>query len=232
MDINSEVKREIYSMTENNEYRKFTSSLLPGVDNILGVRLPNLRKLSKKIYKDDWRTYLKHAADDTFEEIMVQGMVIGNINTTADEILQYISWFVPKINNWSICDSFCAGLKKSVKKYPEQIWLFLKPYLTDDREYYLRFGIVMLLMHYINEQYIEEVLEILKQIDNSNYYYVKMAIAWAVSVCFIKFPKKTMEYLIYNDNLDSYTYNKSLQKITESSRVDDDTKKIIRSMKR
>jgi hypothetical protein len=62
-------------------------------------------------------------------------------------------------------------------------------------------------------------------------YYVKMAAAWAISLCYIKFPRITMDYL-QNSSLDDFTYNKALQKIIESYQVNQDTKKIIRSMKR
>lgn len=88
----------------------------------------------------------------------------------------------------------------------------------------------MLLDFYIEEEYISRVLQLLDSVEREGYY-VKMAVAWAISICYVKLPEPTMKYLERN-SLDDFTYNKALQKITESYRVDQDTKKMIRSMKR
>lgn len=87
----------------------------------------------------------------------------------------------------------------------------------------------MMLHYYINEEYIDRVLHILNDINHEGYY-VKMAVAWAISFAYIKFPHKTLVFL-KNNNLDSFTYNKSLQKIIESTRVSNEDKDLIRSMK-
>lgn len=107
---------------------------------------------------------------------------------------------------------------------------FLQPYLRSDQEYEIRFGVVMLLNFYLNERYIDQVLTALDQISHEAYY-VKMAVAWAISMAYVKQPEVTLRYLNQN-NLDDFTYNKALQKITESYRVDPESKQMIRSMKR
>jgi len=221
--------REQLLQLVDKEYQKFSSALIPNINNIIGVRLPELRKLAKSIAKGDWRSYLEHTECEYFEEIMLQGMVIGYVKADIEEILPYIASFVPKIDNWSVCDSFCVGLKFT-KSNMKQVWEFLQPYLSSDKEYEIRFGVVMLLNFYIEEEYIEQVILRLDNIEHEGYY-VKMAIAWAISICYIKIPKPTMIYLTSNP-LDDFTYNKALQKITESFRVDQDNKQIIRSMKR
>ncbi|OAB40318.1 DNA alkylation repair protein [Paenibacillus antarcticus] len=213
----------------DKDYQKFSSALIPNINSILGVRLPELRKLAKSIAKGDWRSYLEHPECEYFEEIMLQGMVIGYIKTDIEDILTYIDSFVPKIDNWSVCDSFCVGLKFT-KSNMKQVWAFLQSYLSSDKEYEIRFGVVMLLNFYIEEEYIDRVIEQLDNIEHEGYY-VKMAVAWAISNCYIKLPEPTMIYLTSN-SLDDFTYNKALQKITESFRVDQDNKQIIRSMKR
>ncbi|WP_066716921.1 DNA alkylation repair protein [Clostridium sp. Marseille-P299] len=221
------IKQDLLELAEP-KYQEFTSKLLPGIDNILGVRLPALRKLAKDILKDNPMEYLENATEDSFEEIMLQGMVIGGLKD-IDLVFHYIEEFLPKINNWSVCDSFCAGLKIS-KKYPKEMWQFIQPYLKDDREYFIRFAVVMLLNYYVDEEHIAEALQALDQIKHDAYY-VKMAVAWAISIYYIKLPERTLEYLKYN-SLDDFTYNKALQKITESLRVDKETKQMIRNMKR
>ncbi|MVX65584.1 DNA alkylation repair protein [Clostridium chromiireducens] len=222
------IREKIFELSDS-EFQKFQSKLCPNTDNIIGVRLPLLRKLAKEIAKNDWRNFLHDCPNDYFEEIMLQGMVIGYLRADIEEILNHINSFVPKIDNWSVCDSFCIGLKFT-KSNMKQVLEFLKIYLNSKKEFELRFGIVMLLDFYIVDEYIDQVLIILDQIKHDGYY-VKMAIAWALSICYIKYPDKTIIYLKNND-LDDFTYNKALQKITESFRVDKETKSIIRSMKR
>lgn len=222
------VRKQILALADP-DYQKFSAALLPNVNNILGVRLPLLRKIAKKIASDDWHAYIADAQSEYFEEIMLQGMVIGYAKADIEEILTYTYAFVKKIDNWSVCDSFCTGLKIT-KINMKCVWEFLQQYFNSEKEFEVRFGVVMLLSFYIDEEYIDRVLALLDQVKHPGYY-VKMAIAWAVSICYIKFPEKTMAYL-KNNMLDDFTYNKALQKITESYRVDREAKNIIRSMKR
>lgn len=226
--MNKKIRGEIFELIDE-DYKKFSSSLLPNIDNILGVRLPELRKLAKKVAKDDWRKFIDTADNQYFEQIMLQGMVLGYIKTNIEEILLYVAEFIPKIDNWSVCDSFCGGLKFTNNNM-EQVWNFIQPFLSSKKEYEVRFAVVMLLDFYINDEYIDKVLKLLDNVNHPGYY-AKMAVAWAVSICYIKFPEKTMDYL-KNNNLDYFTYNKSLQKICESLRVDKETKKIIKAMRR
>jgi 3-methyladenine DNA glycosylase AlkD len=137
--------------------------------------------------------------------------------------------FIPKIDNWAVCDIFCAGLK-AVNKNKEIFWNFIQNYLKSKKEFEVRFATVMMLDYFIDEKYTNNVLNILDNIKHNDYY-VKMAIAWTISVAFVKFPKTTMKYL-KQTNIDTWTYNKALQKIVESLRVDKKTKEMIKKMKR
>ncbi|WP_339204787.1 DNA alkylation repair protein [Paenibacillus sp. FSL K6-3182] len=224
------IKEQLIALKED-DFQKFTAALIPTINNVLGVRLPKLRQLAKSIASDDWRTYLKDADSEYFEEVMLQGMVIGYAQADITERLNIVAEFVPKIDNWSVCDSFCNGLKFTTDN-KSAVWDFIQPYLVCDKEYEIRFGVVMLLGYYIEETYIERLLQLLDQTKRETYY-VKMAVAWALSICYIKQPEATMNYLKSGANsLDEFTYNKALQKIIESYRVDQETKIIIRGMKR
>ncbi|WP_272037979.1 DNA alkylation repair protein [Paenibacillus sp. JJ-100] len=222
------IRTQLRSLAEP-EYQKFAASLIPNITNVLGVRLPAIRKIAKQIASGDWRTYLDMAEDEYFEEVMLQAMVIGHVQADLEELLTRIATFVPKIDNWSVCDSFCAGLKYT-KLHPEAMWNFIQPYLKSDQEYEIRFGVVMLLNFYLDKPYIYEVLPLLDQIKHEAYY-VKMAVAWAISMAYVRQPEVTMPYLQHN-TLDDFTYNKALQKITESHRVTPEDKQRIRGMKR
>ncbi|MGI5825579.1 MAG: DNA alkylation repair protein [Bacillota bacterium] len=224
----AEIICRLHNLAES-DYKEFNLKIVPTKKEVLGVRLPALRKLAKEIAKDGWRRFLQEAEDDIYEEQMLQGLVVAYIKTDFSEHLRLIAEFVPKIENWAVCDSVC-GTMKFVKKHREEFLHFLQPYLTSDKEFELRFGVVMLMNYYLDEKYIDTVLQIYDGI-NSEKYYVQMAVAWGISVCFVKFQEQTMDYL-WNNSLDDFTYNKSLQKITDSLRVDRKTKEIIKSMKR
>jgi len=205
----------------------FNARLIPGGGKFLGVRIPIIRNLAKEIAKGDWRSFIDEADDEYVEYVMLQGMTIGCVNTDLDERLTYLRRFIPKVRNWAVCDT-CQY--KSKNKEREQYWEFLRPYLNTPSEFGMRFAVIAILSNFIDEEYIDRVIEIMDRTKHDGYY-LKMGIAWTISACFVKFPEKTMDYL-KNNTLDDFTFNKSLQKITGSFRVDDDTKSIIRGMKR
>lgn len=212
------------------DYREFSSSLLPGVskDRILGVRLPKLRKMAAVIAKDNGQEYLEEEAGKTFEEIMLRGMVIGCVGGTFEEALPRISGFLPDIDCWSVCDSFCAGLKIT-KKYPEKMWDFLLECLDSEKTYTVRFAVVMMLQYFVNDEYRKKVLDLMEQVDTEEYY-VRMAVAWTVSVCYVRYPQEVFSWL-ETCSLDEETWKKSLQKILESRRVSKEEKEKIRTLR-
>jgi 3-methyladenine DNA glycosylase AlkD len=221
------IREQLEELAEE-KYRSFSSSLTPGKDNILGVRIPMLKKMAKKLAKGDWRAYLKEARDDSMEEVMLQGMVIYLSDSDIEEKLKLAQAFIPKIDCWPICDDFCNGFK-AARKHRERIWEFIQPYLDSDKEYEIRFGVVMLL-HYLQPEYAPLAFSHFDQIKHEGYY-VKMAVAWVLSMYYVNLPELTMQYLKNND-LDDFTYNKTLQKITESLRINQETKEMIKGMKR
>ena len=224
------IREQLFAL-QDSKYQQFSSALIPNIDakTIIGVRVPMLRQLAKELAKTDPLSFLQTAEDTYFEELLLQGMVIGYLKLPPTEKLPLIAQFIPKIDNWSVCDSFCSGLKFT-KTNQTLVWDFLQPYFKSKQAYDIRFAVVMLLNYYVDEQYIEQTLQLLDNIAHEDYY-VKMAVAWAVSICYIKMPQETMPYL-KNNNLDLFTYNKALQKITESLRIDADTKNMIRAMRR
>lgn len=228
-DINSVqcVRAELISLSDQ-KYREFSSALIPGCGEMLGVRIPEIRKIAIRIAKDDPAAYLDTDEEQFFEETMLKGLIIGKMNCDIDTVLECARQFIPKITNWSVCDSFCAGMK-IVAANRERVWSFLKPYIGSDRPYDIRMALVMYLDYFVTDDYIYELFGIFDDIKSDDYY-VKTAAAWAVSVCFVKFPERTLEYL-KKAALDDETYGRALQKISESYRVSPENKALIRSMR-
>lgn len=239
MEYTKEKVRKLLMEMAEPDYAKFSGSLLGREAVMLGVRLPKIRELAKKVAKTDGREYLDKTLSDGeedageiqyMEELMLYGMVIGCMKEKLEVLFPYIRRYVARIDNWSLCDSFCAGLKQT-KKEPEQMWEFLQPYLHSDKEFDLRFGIVMLMDFYVTPDYIDELLGIYDGIHHEGYY-VKMAVAWALSVCLVKQWEKSFAYMSSLDNrLDEFTYGKTVQKCRESYRLTEEQKGLLKELK-
>lgn len=227
MDIREELER-----LADKEYKEFHSALLPTVDRdrIIGVRLPQLRAIAARIKRASPKGSLPELPQgDTLEETLVRGFVIAGADMPLEEHLKAVAGFVPEIDCWSVCDSFVTSLK-FVKKDRERVWEFIQPYFESDRTYDIRFAAVMSLAYFKDGEYVPRVFEKFDKIENDDYY-VKMAVAWAISVFFVNAREETRRYL-ENNRLDDFTFNKSLQKIIESYRVTPQDKAEIRAMKR
>lgn len=227
-NVNKKIRQQLINLADQ-KYKQFAINLSPGIENILGVRLPLLRNIAKDLSKDNSKEYLNNNDFKYYEELMIQGLIIGYLKVDNEIRFKYIKDFIPNINSWGVCDSFCSNLKFT-KKNLSEVWNFILPYTLSENEFEIRFAVVMMLNFYILEDYIDDVLNILNNINNDGYY-VKMAVAWAISYAYIKFPEKTLN-LFKNNNLDKFTYNKSIQKIIESNRVSKEDKVILKSMKR
>ncbi len=222
------IKNELIKNKDEN-YRKFSSSLLPKINNILGVRLPILRKLAKEIYKTDYKNFLK-TKSEYMEETMLKGMIIGLISKNNKEnIFYYMKNFIPLIDNWSICDSFCCSLSFD-KSQKQKLWDFIINYFDSDSQYSKRFALVMMLNHFVDEEYIFKIFDKLNNF-KSDKYYAQMACAWLISICYIKFKKETKVFL-NSSQLDKFTYNKSIQKIIESNRICVEEKNELKKLKK
>lgn len=217
------IKKRLLEVSDEN-YKKFSSALIPNIDNVLGVRIPILRKIAKDIYKNgDWHSFLDIECE-YMEESMLQGILTG---LSCD--INLVEKFVPKIDNWAVCDTFCTTLK-FVRANKSMAWSFLQKYTRSKKEYDIRFALVMMLNYFIEEEYLHKIFSILDEF-SSDKYYAQMAAAWLVSMCYVKYPIETETYL-NQSKLDDWTFNKSIQKIIESLKVDKETKQKLKLLKR
>jgi len=226
--IKEEIRQKLFEM-QDLKYQKFHGALCPNVDNIIGVQVPKLRNIAKELAKTNAKEYLELEDISYYEEKVIQGLIIGISKLSIEDTKKYLKKFIPKIDSWAVCDVVCSSLKIT-NKYQEEMWEYINQYINSDKEFELRFALVMYLDYFLNEKYIDKVIKNISKI-KSDKYYVQMAIAWLLSISYIKQKEKTLEYL-KNNNLDDFTYNKALQKIIESYRVSKEDKDLIKSMKR
>ena len=214
----------------DEKYASFARKLLPKGTVLLGVRLPILKKTAKQIVRSGRGAFfLSHLTQETFEEKMLFGFITAFMNPFRQENRDNLVMFLKQIDNWSLCDSFCVAL--SMTRDDKVLFLpFLRELLTDSREYYVRFAVVMLLTHYTEECYLTDCLHLLSMVSHSGYY-AQMAVAWAVSIFYIHYPKETEVFLKHN-HLSAWTQNKAIQKIGESKRISAETKQRIRQYRK
>ena len=226
IDYRLMVKR--LSQYSDSKYGQFQSGLAMGNSFMYGVRVPKLREICKHIVSGDWRGFLGVAQDNSYEEIMLQGMVISQAKCPIEETFEYAGEFVKKIDNWAICDTFCGDFKAARKNRPSTLDFIMK-YADSDREFERRFVIVMLMDYYLIDEYVDEALETIVSIEKKEYY-VMMAAAWALATAFTKYREKVLDILT-GHKLDPVTHNKVIRKCRESYRVSDEDKALLKELK-
>lgn len=222
-----EIKKELKKLADK-KYKEFSSSLIPNIDNILGVRLPELRKIAKRISKDNWQKFIQENDDEFFELTMLEGMIIGNLNLNFSEYKKIIANFICKINSWSICDSFVSSLK-IIKEHKDDFRNFIQKYSTSNKEYESRFYYVVLLNFYINTD-IDFVLKEISKFNNEQYY-SKMAVAWCLSICIIENFNLSLEY-IKSNKIQPWVLKKGITKAIESYRLTINQKEILKTLRK
>lgn len=211
---------------KDEDFRRFSMKLIPGCDSMIGVRTPVLRKIAKDIVKDDWRSILPELDIRCHEEKLIRGFVIASAKMDLDERLKLIGTQIPLMDNWAVCDMFDFKPKKAER---EEYFGFAASYLDRPGEFEKRFGAVTMMM-YIDDDHIHQVLALMDSVKHDGYY-LKMGVAWTLSMCYVKYPEITEKYLESCD-LDDFTFNKTLQKTVESFRSDKEMKEKVRKMKR
>lgn len=264
--MRDEIRKQLMEKAES-EYRDFSASLIPESKPLLGVRLPVLRKFAKDFVKNtDWKqeiySYEGEYEDVYFEEVMLRGMIIGygTQKEDAEVALQFVKDYIPHIDNWSVCDSFCNSFAFASANR-ELVWEFLQPYLFSEKEFEVRVALIILLNHYLKYDikgkkvsrkrvvsmfdiendtsseniqtcpYLERILSVLNR-PHTQGYYAQMAAAWTLAETFVTFPYETFQMLLHDCKMDTWTYNKVLQKICESKNPDEEVKKVIKTLRK
>lgn len=225
LQTKAQVKNLLIKESEKS-YRDFSLKLNPDINNILGIRIPKLRSISKN-YSRNYKYYLEEIDEEYFEEVLIKGFIIGYANISEEERILLISKYIYKIDNWSTCDSFVSTLK-SVKKYKKIYFEFIKSLFYSEDIYIKRFAIVMSLNYFIEDYYFE-LLDIFKNIETGSYY-VDMALAWALSYMYIYDRDATYKYILEN-NFSDFIKKMTVQKIRDSKRVNSYDKKLSLKLK-
>ena len=195
---------------------------------MLGVRIPILRTMAKELCREDWQAALE-GDDHYFEERMLRGLIIAAVPALPEEKQRMIRDFVPLIDNWSVCYSFCASLN-GMKKQPELYWPLVRELADSKDEFSIRFAVVSMLDHYLDTAYLSEILTLLPKISHPGFY-VHMAVAWALATAFLRDAEAVLE-ILRSGELDEETQKMTIRKLLDSRRVDPAYREEIKAMQK
>ena len=221
------IQQQLFEL-QDLKYRDFHAKLVPGMDvnDIIGVRTPELRKLAKQLAKDervgDFLAVLPHRYLD---EMNLHGFIISELKD-YNECLEEIERFLPYVNNWATCDLLSP---KAFKQKKNRVRLIedIKCWMASDEPFIIRFGIEMLMSFYLDEDFKPEYLKWVSDIRHEHYY-VKMMVAWYFATALAKQWDATLPY-IAEPILEKWTHNKAIQKAVESYRIKPEQKEQLKS---
>ena len=223
-----EIIREELFRLQDVGYRDFLSKLMPTVnaDTIIGVRTPQLRRYAKQLIKGgDASEFLSDLPHAYFDENQLHIFIISEIKD-FDTCLAEVDRFLPFVDNWATCDLLSP---KVFRTHRAELLESINVWIASDETYTVRFGIGMLLEHYLDEAFDPSHLDKIAAI-RSDEYYVNMMVAWYFAEALAKQWDTALPYL-EGMKLDVWTHNKAIQKAIESRRIPDDRKSYLRSLK-
>lgn len=214
---------------QDKEYGDFHAKLLPTLNRkvIIGVRTPKLRALAKQLYNtDEADKFIKTLPHGYYEENNLHAFLIEK-EKDPDRALSLIEEFLPYIDNWATCDSFSPI---AIKQNKEKMYPIIKKWLCSEHTYTVRFGIDMLMKHYLDDNYNAEIPRLIISV-KSDEYYIKMVVAWFFATALAKRYDDIIDY-IRQGLPDRWTHNKAIQKATESFRITKAQKEYLKTLKR
>lgn len=218
------IQKALFGMRDE-KYRDFHARLMPNIDKnlIIGVRVPQIRAFAKKI-KGNTDDFLEKLPHKYYEENNLHAFLIAEI-ADFDECINKLNAFLPYVDSWATCDSMKP---KCFKKNKTKLILEIEKWLRSNHEYTVRFGILMLMTHFLDEEFDEKYLQRVSKI-KSEKYYINMMIAWYFATALSKHWDSTIKRL-ENGNLADWTLRKTVQKACESCRITENQKKYLKNL--
>lgn len=227
-DILLRVRTELFER-QDLPFRDFTMRGTPGAGEVIGVRIPEVRQIAKGLCRGDFGDYLAAEPKEYLEEILLHGIIVAQAKIELDTRLNLLKKFIPRIHNWLVCDVVANSFRIKPEQEAEY-WEFLIQYLGSKDEFAVRFMLVMMLDHFLKDDYAAEVLAVADAIEHPGYY-VEMAKAWLVAEALVKDREVAMSY-IYDNHLSDFAFNKAIQKARESYRISAADKELLLQLKR
>ncbi len=220
------IKEELFAI-QDTSYGDFQSNLIPNIPRelFIGVRVPEARKLTKRIAKEpEVSKFLRDLPHKYYDENILHALLISEIKD-YDACIEEIDKFLPYVDNWAVCDIISPKIFKTNKT---ELLEKIKKWSASEKTYTCRFGIEMLMSHFLDDDFKPEYLEIPASVHGEEYY-VRMMIAWFFATALAKQWDTTIKY-IEDHHLDKWTHNKAIQKARESRRITPKQKEYLKSL--
>jgi len=220
--------RKVLFEKQDKEYALFQAKLTPTIsaDKIIGVRIPIIRKIAKEYIKEDEsKVFLDKLPHEYYDENILHGLLISLIKD-MDRCIEEVDKFLPYVDNWAVCDTMSPQI---FKKNKIQLMDNLNRWTKSKHLYTARFGLRMLMCHFLDDDFKKEYLDIAARI-KTNEYYLQMMIAWFYATALAKQWKSSLVYL-EEKKLDTWIHNKTIQKACESSRITKEQKEYLKKLK-
>lgn len=223
------IQEELFELKEE-KYAQFQANLTPGIDikSIIGIRIPELRKYAKKLVKDErCEEFLRELPHQYYDENILHALLLCDLKKDYDTTLEYVEAFLPYMDNWAVCDS---TIPKVFEKNKEKLINKIVEWTDSEHTYTCRFGMKMLMTHFLKESYKTEYLKIPAKVISEEYY-VNMMQAWFYATAMAFQYEDTVKYIEQN-KLSKWVHNKTIQKSVESYRVTDEHKEYLKTLRR
>ena len=221
------IEKSLFGM-QDKKYRDFQKKLIPGVDedSVIGVRTPDLRKYAKNLVKEKgYEGFINALPHKYFDENQLHAFILSELKDYS-ECIKAVKEFLPYVDNWATCDQMSP---KVFKKHKDELFKEIKKWLGAKDTYTVRFGIGMLMEHFLDEDFDEKYPEMVSKI-RSEEYYINMMTAWYFATALAKQYDSVIGY-IEDKKLETWTHNKTIQKAVESYRITPEQKEYLKSLK-
>lgn len=229
-DIREFIRERLWTL-QDTQYREFHAKLMPNVakENIIGIRVPCLKQLAKQLEKEVSAERLEKFLNDLphkyYEENNLHAFLLANCKDYG-ECVEKIDRFLPYVDNWATCDSLRPV---AFKKHKEELLTQIKRWLVSEHPYAVRFGIEMLMVHFLDDDFKEEYLSMVAEVQGEEYY-IRMMVAWYFATALAKHYEETLT-ILKDGRLEPWTHNKAIQKALESYRITKEKKETLRKLK-
>lgn len=220
------IEEELFEL-QDLEYKDFIASLTPNKekDTFIGVRVPVLRQIAKNMSKEDAEEFMKELPHKYYEENLLHGYIIQK-DKDYDHCINELNKFLPYVDAWAVSDTM---VPKIFAKQRGMLLPIIKQWLTSNHTFEVRFAILSLMNYYLDDEYINESIELVKNIYRDEYY-IKIMQAWFFQTALVKQWDITIK-VIENKELDKWIHNKTIQKSVESYRISSDQKDYLKKLK-
>ena len=221
-------REELFAL-QDASYGDFQAKLTPGIprEEFIGVRVPEVRKLSKRLIKEpETAEFLKKLPHKYYDENMLHGLLISEMKD-YDACIAEVDKFLPYVDNWAVCDIMSP---KVFKRNKTALLDKIKEWSASEKTYTCRFGIEMLMSHFLDDDFKPEYLDIPASVHSEDYY-ARMMVAWFFATALAKQWGAAVKY-VEDNRLDTWTHNKTIQKARESYRITPEQKEYLKTLKR